>query len=116
MKSHITTHVLDTSNGCAAKDVNISLYYYDSNWTLLGSGKTNTDGRIQTLLLENGQPKPLQKGLYKLTFDIKSYYSKYGVEPFFPAAEVQFQVQDVDRHYHVPLVITPFAYNTYRGT
>jgi 5-hydroxyisourate hydrolase len=111
MKSPITTHVLDTAHGIAATKVPIKLFFLSSDsWVLVGSENTNSDGRCISLATE------LVKGTYKLSFDVQSYYDKFGIKCFFPLAEVVFLVDDLERHYHVPLVCTPFAYNTYRGT
>ncbi|KAI8895261.1 5-hydroxyisourate hydrolase [Globomyces pollinis-pini] len=117
-KSRITTHVLDTAHGVAAQNVLVHLHYYEQDeWKLLGSEKTNSDGRCQGLNVSNGIANDLNPGLYRLTFDIKSYYKSLNIQPFFPEAQIVFQVSDPpNQHYHVPLVVTPFAYNTYRGT
>jgi 5-hydroxyisourate hydrolase len=98
-------------NGVAATKVQIILYKQSqSDWVFMNTEETNEDGRCVCLLTT------LERAHYKLTFDIKSYFNRYGINPFFPIAEVVFEVSDLSRHYHVPLVITPYSYNTYRGT
>ncbi|KAI8805956.1 hypothetical protein BJ742DRAFT_818806 [Cladochytrium replicatum] len=131
VKSPVTTHVLDTTNGCAAAGVAVLLHYAEKSenaldstaWSLVGSGQTDQDGRCGALLLsENGSRKPgyeagARPGLYKLTFLTGAYFEKKGLSPFFPYAEIVFKVKDVpDHHYHVPVIINPYSYSTYRGT
>ena len=88
-KSHITTHVLDTANGVAAKDVNVTLsILQDDQWEQISTESTNSDGRCISLFSAQGTPKPLVPGTFKLHFDIGTYFGNLGSECFFPFAEV----------------------------
>jgi 5-hydroxyisourate hydrolase len=110
----ITTHVLDTARGCAAADVPIRLdRLIEATWSLIGEGSTDADGRLRTLTA----PGYLAPGTYRIRFDTAAYFAAIDVaEYFFPAAEIQFVVKDGNAHYHVPLLLSPFGYSTYRGT
>ena len=110
----ITTHVLDVSLGKPARGVPITLEISDgSGWRVLGQGKTDDDGRLRTLL----QPgTPLAVTTYRLRFDTKHYFDDLGVQGFYPLVEVVFAVRDPGGHYHVPLLLSPFGYSTYRGS
>jgi 5-hydroxyisourate hydrolase len=106
----ISTHILDTSIGKPASDVTVLLARKEGNaWIDLGKEKTSGDGRV----VFNVAP---QAGIYKLKFQIEDYYKKQKVEHFFLNTKVVFQVSDVTRKYHVPLLINPFGYSTYRGS
>lgn len=110
----ITTHVLDTSLGCAAAGVPIRLERLEGGaWLPIGDGVTDTDGRLRTLTAAG----PMREGTYKIRFDTAAYFASV-TEPeyFFPAVEIQFLVKDGTAHYHVPLLLSPFGYSTYRGT
>jgi 5-hydroxyisourate hydrolase len=115
-RSPITTHVLDTSRGRPAVGVPVSLsraLQDHSTWELLGEGATDADGRVTDLLA----PGSLIPGTYRLRFDTATYFAQAGIESFFyPWAEIVFHVQDVHPHYHVPLLLNPFGYSTYRGS
>lgn len=100
----ITTHVLDTSRGRPATGVRIVLIRDE---TVLFDGVTDGDGRARLLEAEQMQP-----GLYRLTFDTGSY----NPGGFFPEATIAFAIDDVSQHYHVPLLLSPFGYSTYRGS
>ena len=111
--SAITTHVLDTSRGRPASGVPIVLERQGSGgWTELGRGATDADGRLRTLLGE----RALEDGVYRLTFDTSTYYQGLGLQSFYPQVAVVFTVQDAGQHYHVPLLLSPFGYSTYRGS
>lgn len=111
--SQITTHVLDTSKGKPAFGIRISLYAgANDEWTELGWGTTNTDGRVSNLL-ENTRVLP--RGIYKLRFETKDYFDKDQVTTFYPYVEIIFDVT-AQEHYHVPLLLNPFGYTTYRGS
>lgn len=104
MSSPLTTHVLDTARGVPASGVPVTLEALKGGvWTPLAQGKTDADGRCPGLL----KPGVLALGLYKLRFDVKT--------PFYPYVEVVFEVRD-ERHHHVPLLLSPFGYSTYRGS
>ena len=101
----ITTHVLDVTNGIAAKGISVELWH-DSNQ--VGNGVTNSDGRC----LDLSQVNP---GIYELRFRTKEYFDSLRMESFFPFCSVAFEVKD-QQHYHVPLLLSAFSYTTYRGT
>jgi 5-hydroxyisourate hydrolase len=109
--SGISTHVLDTSRGRPASEVAVRLEReVDSGWELLASGVTDTDGRARDLL-----SSPPASGHYRLTFDTASYFSAVGEHAFYPEVSVTFAVDGED-HYHVPLLLNPYGYSTYRGS
>lgn len=111
--SQITTHILDTTKGKPAAGVNIILYKNgSSDFTEVARGITNTDGRIPDLLAKDAI---LEKGIYKMHFDVKSYFDKDNISAFYPFVEIVFVVNSSD-HYHVPLLLNPFGYSTYRGS
>lgn len=105
----ITTHILDVATGRPAAGVPVRLERQDAGWQLVGAGETDDDGRLKTLL-PAGAPAP--HGLYRLTFDTAAYL---GAAAFFPEVQITFAVSD-DRHHHVPLLLSPFGYSTYRGS
>lgn len=112
-RSPITTHVLDVSRGVAAVGVPVVLDIQDGNkWTRLASGVTDNDGRVSELL----PPGPLTEGVYRLTFDTAAYQTATYSEGFYPRVPIIFKVWDGSQHYHVPLLLSPFGYSTYRGT
>jgi 5-hydroxyisourate hydrolase len=112
--SPITTHVLDTTLGRPAADVPVTLdVQRDGAWQQAGHGVTDADGRLRTLLDADG---PLSGGVYRLTFDTAAYFARVGIQPFYPRVLVEFTVADGASHYHVPLLLSPFGYTTYRGT
>ena len=110
----ITTHVLDTAHGGPAAGIAVILEMRQaSEWSPIGRGVTDGNGRLMTLT----EGLPLAPGTYRLTFDTGTYHRDRGVtHPFFPEAKVTFQVLDASEHYHVPLLLSPFGYSTYRGT
>lgn len=111
----ITTHVLDTARGRPAAGVAITLEHRvdDGAWAPMGAGVTDEDGRLRTLVPPSMR---LAVGVYRLTFDTDSYFSGLGVEGFFPEAVIVFRVRDAGQHHHVPLLLSPFGYSTYRGS
>ena len=109
----LTTHVLDTALGKPGKDISIRLQIpVNGVWQTIAQGITNTDGRIGGLLPAQ---KKLAHGNYKLVFDTGSYFAVQKIKGFYPEVEIQFIVFD-HAHYHVPLLINPFGYSTYRGS
>jgi 5-hydroxyisourate hydrolase/2-oxo-4-hydroxy-4-carboxy-5-ureidoimidazoline decarboxylase len=111
--SQITTHVLDTSTGIPGKDITIRLQAFRNNlWQTIAQGITNNDGRIPDLL---PQDKNLKPNTYKMVFDTGSYYGKTNTKTFYPTVEIIFSTFD-ETHYHVPLLVNPFGYSTYRGS
>jgi 5-hydroxyisourate hydrolase len=108
--SAITTHILDTSLGRPAKNVAVELSF---SGKVIASGTTNDDGRISDLLAEDHKFKT---GTYQLNFKIGRYFTSMGIDCFYPEATIIFEVKDSSQHYHVPLLLNPFGYSTYRGS
>jgi 5-hydroxyisourate hydrolase / 2-oxo-4-hydroxy-4-carboxy-5-ureidoimidazoline decarboxylase len=111
--SQLTTHVLDTSVGKPAKDITIRLQQQRNKcWQTFAQGVTDKDGRIANLLPPS---LILPAGNYKMVFETEPYYSAMKIASFYPSVEVQFIIND-GQHYHVPLLLNPFGYSTYRGS
>lgn len=112
--SGITTHILDISIGHPAPDVPITLAAADGagGWEERASVRTDADGRA-TLI---GSDRPPEAGDYRLTFEVADYLAKRADEVFYPRVEVHFTLAHPDQHYHVPLLLSPFGYSTYRGS
>jgi 5-hydroxyisourate hydrolase / 2-oxo-4-hydroxy-4-carboxy-5-ureidoimidazoline decarboxylase len=111
--SQVTTHVLDVSAGKPGRDISVRLMNkVDKGWQTLAQGITNADGRISDLL---PQGKILSPGIYKIVFETGNYFSDHKLKTFYPSVEILFSVFD-DAHYHVPLLLSPFGYSTYRGS
>ncbi len=104
----LSTHVLDTSLGQAAKGVRVVL---EHGGQPIGDGVTDADGRIGSI-----GPDRLDEGDYTLRFDTGGYFADAGRESFYPEVVVVFTIADADQHYHVPVLLNPFGYGTYRGT
>ena len=115
MKSPITTHVLDTMRGTPAVGVKVVLEVYTSSkeWKELARGETDTDGRITELMHDNVK---LIAGRYRLTFLTAAYFLSVGVEGFYPYIHVIFELKEPITHYHVPLLLSPYGYSTYKGS
>ena len=111
MKSPITTHILDTASGRPAAGVEAVLYAQDGSE--LGRGRTDDDGRIGDLRPAGSRLEP---GVYRLHFAVGSYFEATGESSFYPLVDVTFRVVDPAQHYHVPLLLSPFGYSTYRGS
>lgn len=111
--SQITTHVLDTSLGKPAEGIRISLQKPEGDgWETIGSGLTNSDGRVADLL----EPSVLLlPGIYRMHFETGAYYKALGIQTFYPETSIVFETFDTT-HYHVPLLLNPFGYSTYRGS
>jgi 5-hydroxyisourate hydrolase len=106
----ISTHVLDTSRGRPAANVAIKLDRRESgDWREIARATTDADGRARELA-------SLEGGMYRLTFEVSGYFSALGQEHFFPFVSVVFQVRDTTERHHIPLLISPFGYSTYRGS
>ena len=109
--STLSTHVLDTAHGTPAADVELTLCTADGE--MLFSGTTNADGRCPGL-------PTLARGRYRLGFGVAGYFRGLGVDlpepPFLDVVTIEFGIADGDGHYHVPLLVSPFAYSTYRGS
>jgi 5-hydroxyisourate hydrolase len=113
--SAITTHVLDTSRGQPAGGVAVRLEFEaaDGSWKEIGTGSTDEDGRAKDLLPLRF---PLHGGVYRLVFDTEAYFAALGVEGFYREVTITFTIRDPAQHYHVPLLLSPFGYSTYRGS
>lgn len=111
--SQITTHILDTSKGGPAPGITVVLYIgQNDEWDEIARGISNADGRVTNLVEKD---IVLQPGIYKLRFETKDYFDKKQVVTFYPYVEIIFDVT-ADEHYHVPLLLSPFGYSTYRGS
>ncbi|MDZ4236186.1 MAG: hydroxyisourate hydrolase [Dietzia sp.] len=104
----LSTHVLDAVTGTPAVDVTVTLT--DTGGGAIASAKTDRDGRVKTLYDD------LAAGSYRLHFDTGSYFATQDVDAFYPEVVIAFEVTDGDEHYHVPLLLSPFAFSTYRGS
>jgi len=115
MKSPITTHILDTTLGKPAAGISVVLEMQNENggWKELARGTTNSDGRIFDLLPENFS---LEQGFYSLIFDTKSYYQALGLRSLYPVVPIIFEIENPKSHFHIPLLLSPFGYSTYRGS
>ena len=109
----ITTHVLDTAAGRPGRAIAIELERHDGgSWHPVGAGVTDDDGRLRTLTPVG----PVPAGTYRIRFATGPYFAAHGVTGFFPLVEIQFTVEDGGQHYHVPLLLSPYGYSTYRGS
>ncbi|KAL1683757.1 hypothetical protein EV122DRAFT_200645 [Schizophyllum commune] len=129
-KSPITCHVLDASTGKPAEGVEIQLQEYkhvqaeNASFAFdpLAKGTTNADGRCTDLLPPRGseeakaQKAELAPGTYKMIFRTNEYFEKTGRKSFYPWVEISFTIEDASQHYHIPLLISPYSYTTYRGS
>jgi 5-hydroxyisourate hydrolase len=107
--SGLSTHVLDAVGGLPASGLDVTLY--DVDGSELASGATDSDGRIKSVT--GGDLEP---GTYRLVFDTGSWFAARQIENFYPEVSIAFAITDSTRHYHVPLLLSPFAYSTYRGS
>jgi 5-hydroxyisourate hydrolase len=113
MSSPITTHALDTARGCPAAGLPLELEQLtDDGWVSLRRAVTNDDGRVPGFT----DGVELQQATYRMTFDTAAYFEATGVVGFYPVVRVVFQILEPGQHYHVPLLISPFGYSTYRGS
>jgi 5-hydroxyisourate hydrolase len=114
-RSPITTHVLDISHGKAAAGIAVTLERQISatEWKALKSSATNADGRVEDLLPPGSAA---EAGVYRLTFDTGAYFSKNGGSGFYPFTSIAFEITQPKEHHHVPLLLSPYGYSTYRGT
>jgi 5-hydroxyisourate hydrolase len=116
--SQLSTHILDTAKGKPAEGVTIILLLQQpedpitAGWRQITRGTTNSDGRVPDLLPENTLLEP---GVYRLRFETKDYFEKQAQQTFYPFIEITFTITDTE-HYHVPLLLNPFGYSTYRGS
>jgi 5-hydroxyisourate hydrolase len=117
MSSPITTHILDTSIGRPATGVTVSLERKSSTgetegWESIGEGVTDSDGRVADLM----SSEKLVEGTYRIHFAIGAYFKEEGREAFYPEASIVFEVKNAQEHYHVPLLLNPYGFSTYRGS
>ncbi|HPF91456.1 MAG TPA: hydroxyisourate hydrolase [Flavobacteriales bacterium] len=112
--STISTHILDTARGMPARGVRVTLQRStaEHRWEDLAMGSTNADGRIPDFV-----PKDvtLTEGIYRMRFDVSAYFSEHKTRSFYPYIEVVFELGN-DGHYHVPLLLSPWGFSTYRGS
>ena len=112
--SRITTHVLDIAHGEPARNVTVRLEQdKDGGWLMLAERRTDADGRVRDLLAAETQPAA---GRYRITFGTGEYFRGRGADCFHPEVSVVFEIARPDQHYHVPLLVSPFGYSTYRGS
>ena len=112
--SPITTHVLDLARGRPAAGVPVKLEVKEGDaFRTLARASTDDDGRVKGLL---PPVPPLDAGVYRITFDTGAYFRDQGVDAFYPEAAIVFEVRASGEHYHVPLLLSPYGYSTYRGS
>lgn len=110
----ITTHVLDIAQGSPAEQVGVVLEVIDSNKAIiLAESKTNRDGRVAPTLFE---ANTLMPAAYRVTYFVKEYFEQSGRPCFYPFITVNFMLTNPDENYHIPLLVSPFGYSTYRGS
>ena len=131
--STLSTHALDTATGKPAKGLNVMLEKQSDpkawlahcqsrlkgdtsskpQWQTLATGVTNSDGRVPGFLPEGTGLKP---GIYRMDFDTATYFEKWNITGFYPLVQIIFEIKATDEHYHIPLLISPYGYSTYRGS
>lgn len=111
----ITTHVLDLSRGSPAARMSVMLEARDAGgeWREVGRGVTDHDGRVPALVADSAA---IATGVFRLTFDTGSYFRAHAQPGFYPEVRIVFEVDAEGAHYHVPLLVSPFGYTTYRGS
>ena len=106
----LSTHVLDATKGTPAAGVAVRVESrVDGDWQRSATGLTDDDGRVREL----GEPGV---GVHRITFDTGGYFDRLGVPAFYPEVTITFEVRDAAAHHHVPLLLSPFAFSTYRGS
>lgn len=119
MPGKLSTHVLDTASGAPAEGMRLTLYKAPPGGPLerVKQAVTNVDGRTDELLLG---PDAMEKGVYELHFEVSAYFIAKAVKqsepPFLDVVPIRFAISDVNAGYHVPLLVTPWSYSTYRGS
>lgn len=108
--SQVTTHVLDTATGGPAPAVTVVLEHDLADPPAVATGQTDQDGRVTDL-----GPDRLEPGIYRLRFHTGAYFAAIGVPAFYPEVSISFEITDTE-HYHVPLLLSPFGFSTYRGS
>jgi 5-hydroxyisourate hydrolase len=110
----ISTHVLDTSIGRPAGGVTVRLTHLEgASWTLVSQAVTDADGRVAALVPGS---RPAAEGAYRLSFDVAAYFAERQQDTFYAEVAIDFVVRDASQHYHVPLLVSPYGYSTYRGS
>lgn len=111
----LSTHVLDTSRGRPAGGIAITLERLNAGegWTPLSEAATDEDGRVKDFVMSESDLGP---GTYRLVFSVEKYFSELNQKTFYPEVSVAFLIEPGAEHYHVPLLISPFGYSTYRGS
>ncbi len=112
MEPPITTHILDTSAGHPAAGVKVDLFRAGESNEMVASGVTNDDGRVA----EWGNDFELMNGNYMLSFEVSDYFAEQKKLSFYADIQIKFKVAATNEHYHVPLLLNPFGYSTYRGS
>jgi 5-hydroxyisourate hydrolase len=112
--SHITTHVLDISVGRPAANIAVILETQSArgDWAELARGATDANGRLR----DWPAAKALPAGIYRLSFDTRTYFGARKIASLYPQVVIVFEVRDAQEHYHIPLLLSPFGYSTYRGS
>ena len=112
--SQITTHILDVSRGSPASGIKVELSRIEAEGVVfIGEGVTDASGRIGDFL---NSDQILDAGEYQLTFEIEAFYQELSQDPFYPRVNVIFRIAADGQHYHLPLLLSPFGYTTYRGS
>jgi 5-hydroxyisourate hydrolase len=113
--SGITTHVLDTSLGKPGHGIAVTLERLsaDGDWARLGGGITDRDGRARDLVPDGTH---IQRGTYRISFDTRAYFEALHITGFYPEVRIVFEIADPGEHHHVPLLLCPYGYSTYRGS
>ena len=118
-RGFLTTHVLDTARGCPAEGIKIDLFKITAKYDFvkIASGETNNDGRLSKAILSGNE---FLKGKYQITFYAKEYFRLYfkdlSENSFLEEIPIRFTISNFMEHYHVPLLLSPFGYSTYRGS
>jgi 5-hydroxyisourate hydrolase len=108
----LSTHVLDTSTGQPAARITVMLFAVDGNVrTHVSTSVTNADGRT-----DNPMAEILSAGMYELLFSVAPYFASKNIPAFYDEITIRFHVDDANRKYHVPLLLAPWGYSTYRGS
>ena len=109
----VSTHVLDTAHGHPAAGLRVVLESsITDGWEYVAAGPTDDDGRVAALAGDDGVPA----GVHRMTFDTGPWFGEHGVAAFYPRVIVLFEIADADAHHHVPLLLSPYGYSTYRGS
>ena len=113
--TRVSTHVLDTSLGKPARDMAVRFERHESSgqWEAVGAARTDQDGRCSQLMPESATLLP---GIYRLTFDTAGYHKSLGASGLYPIVQITFSVRDGETNFHIPLLLSPHGYTTYRGS